>query len=155
MWHLIKKITMTISIYEGVFKSFWTGHLEQELQMVQLSATKCSRITILWVSLMSFATITLCVASWYVFVVTLLSTQIGNFWIHPSVFTYGIFGIFMSVLWKFRICMFHSNQIKKMVKIRTKPKIKNNFFHHWVLKCYTYTAIMLQCYKDNNSCKQL
>jgi hypothetical protein len=28
--------------YEGVTKSFWTGHLEQELQMVQLSATRCS-----------------------------------------------------------------------------------------------------------------
>jgi hypothetical protein len=33
--------------YEGVSKSFWTGRLERELQMVQLSATGCSCITIL------------------------------------------------------------------------------------------------------------
>jgi hypothetical protein len=52
--------------YEGVSKSFWTGHLEWELQMVQLSATGCSFIAILWVSLVSFATITLCVASQWV-----------------------------------------------------------------------------------------
>jgi hypothetical protein len=49
--------------HEGVSKSFRTGHLEQELQMIQLSATRCCCITILWVSLVSFATITLCVAS--------------------------------------------------------------------------------------------
>jgi hypothetical protein len=30
-----------------VFKSFRTGRLEQELQRVQLSATRCSRIAIL------------------------------------------------------------------------------------------------------------
>jgi len=47
----------------GVSKSFRTGCLEQELKMVQPSATRCSYITILSVSLESFATITLCVAS--------------------------------------------------------------------------------------------
>jgi hypothetical protein len=46
-------------MYEGVSKSFWTGCLERELQMVELSATRCSCIAILWVSLVSFATITL------------------------------------------------------------------------------------------------
>jgi hypothetical protein len=49
--------------YEGVSKSFWTGRLERELQMVQLSATRCNCIAILWVSLVSFSAITLCVAS--------------------------------------------------------------------------------------------
>jgi hypothetical protein len=33
-------------IYEGVSKSFWTSRLEQELEIVQLSA-RCSCITIL------------------------------------------------------------------------------------------------------------
>jgi hypothetical protein len=33
--------------YVGVSKSFRTGRLEQELQMVQLSATRCSCIAIL------------------------------------------------------------------------------------------------------------
>jgi hypothetical protein len=49
--------------YEGVSKSFRTGRLERGLQIVQLSATRCSCIGILWVSLVSFAAITLCVAS--------------------------------------------------------------------------------------------
>jgi hypothetical protein len=47
----------------GVSKSFRTGRLERELQMLQLSATRCSCIAILWVSLVSFAAITLCVTS--------------------------------------------------------------------------------------------
>jgi hypothetical protein len=38
-----------ILTYEGVSKSFRTGRLERELQMVQLSATGCSCITILCV----------------------------------------------------------------------------------------------------------
>jgi hypothetical protein len=37
--------------------------------MIQLSATRCSCIAIFWVSLVSFATITLCVASQRVFIV--------------------------------------------------------------------------------------
>jgi hypothetical protein len=55
--------------HEGVSKSFRTGRLEQELKMVQLSATRCSYIAILWVSLVSFAATTLCVASQRVFIV--------------------------------------------------------------------------------------
>jgi hypothetical protein len=55
-------------MYESVTESFQTGHLEQELQKVQLSATRRSCITNLWVSLMSFATIALCVASQRVFI---------------------------------------------------------------------------------------
>jgi hypothetical protein len=71
-------------IYEGVSKSFRTGCLERELQMVQLSATRCSCIAILWVSLVSFATITVCVASQRVLLLFIsLSTQSGNFWIQP------------------------------------------------------------------------
>jgi hypothetical protein len=54
---------------KSVSKSFRTGLLEQELQMVQLSATRCSWITILWVSLGSFASITFCVVSQRVFIV--------------------------------------------------------------------------------------
>jgi hypothetical protein len=47
----------------GVSKSFRTDRLELEPQMVQLSATRCSCIAILRVSLVSFSAITLCVAS--------------------------------------------------------------------------------------------
>jgi hypothetical protein len=57
-------------MYDSVSKSFRTGHMEWELQVVQLCDTKCSCIVaILWVSLMSFAAITLCVASQRVFFV--------------------------------------------------------------------------------------
>jgi hypothetical protein len=72
--------------YEGVSKSFRTGRLERELQMVQLSASRRSCIAILWVSLVSFAAVTLCVASQRVFIVVsiyFVMTQSGSFWIHP------------------------------------------------------------------------
>jgi hypothetical protein len=60
-------------VYEGVTRSFRTGRLERELQMVQLSATRCSCIAILWISLVSFASITLCVASERVFIIVIPS----------------------------------------------------------------------------------
>jgi hypothetical protein len=78
----------TVTLNECVSKSFRTGRLERELQMVQLSATRCSCIAISWVSLVSFAAITLCVTSKRVFIVVIsLSTQFGNFWIHPRTVT--------------------------------------------------------------------
>jgi hypothetical protein len=46
-----------------------TCRLERELQTVRLSATRCSCIAILWVSLVSFATINLCVVSQRVIIV--------------------------------------------------------------------------------------
>jgi hypothetical protein len=57
------------SAYEGVSKIFRTGRLERELQTVKLSATRWSCIAISWVSLVSFAAITLCVASQRVFII--------------------------------------------------------------------------------------
>jgi hypothetical protein len=61
-----------ITTYESVSESFRTGRLEGELQVAQLSATSCSFIAILWVSLVSFAATTLCVASQYVFIVVVV-----------------------------------------------------------------------------------
>jgi hypothetical protein len=52
---------------QSVSRSFRTGHLERELQMVQLSATRCSCIAILWLSLVRFSAISLYVASQRVF----------------------------------------------------------------------------------------
>jgi hypothetical protein len=70
--------------HDDVSKSFRTGRLERILQMVKLSATRCSCIAILSVSLVSFVAITLCVASRRVFVVVVVVvcffiTQSGNF----------------------------------------------------------------------------
>jgi hypothetical protein len=54
--------------YKSISKSFRTGRLERELQMIQLSATRCSFIAVLLVSLVSFTAIILCVASQRVFI---------------------------------------------------------------------------------------
>jgi hypothetical protein len=71
--------------YVCVSKSFRTGRLGRELQMVQLSATKCNCIAILWVSLVSFAAIILCVASQWVFIVVVcfVINSVRKLWIHP------------------------------------------------------------------------
>jgi hypothetical protein len=58
-----------VSEIGGCIQIFRTGHLERELKMVQLSATRCSCIAILSVSLVSSAAITLCVASKRVIIV--------------------------------------------------------------------------------------
>jgi hypothetical protein len=64
--------------HEGVSKSFRTFLLERELQMVHLSATRCSCIAILWVSPVCFAAITLYVASQRVFIVVSVYFVIGS-----------------------------------------------------------------------------
>jgi hypothetical protein len=65
-------VCMCVCLYQGVSRSFRTGRLERELQRVQLSATRRSCIAILWVSLVSFSAITLCVASQRVFFVVIV-----------------------------------------------------------------------------------
>jgi hypothetical protein len=60
---------------ETVSKRFRTGRLERELQMAELSATRCSCIAVLWVSIMSFAATALNVASQWVFVVICFVTD--------------------------------------------------------------------------------
>jgi hypothetical protein len=75
--------------YEGVSQILRTGHLERELQMVQLSATRCSYIAILRVSPVSSAAITLHVASQRIIPkvsVYFVLIQSGNFWIHPHTY---------------------------------------------------------------------
>jgi hypothetical protein len=75
-------------IYEGVSKSFRTGRLERELQMIQLSATRCSCIAILWVSLVNFAAIAICAASQQVFIIVVVCFDIDSvrkLWIHPPI----------------------------------------------------------------------
>jgi hypothetical protein len=62
----------------GVSKSFRTGRLERELQVVQFSASRRSCIAILWFSLASFAVIILCVASQLVFIVAVVCLVIDS-----------------------------------------------------------------------------
>jgi hypothetical protein len=68
-----------MTTYEGVSKSFRTGLLERELQMVQLYATRCTCIAILLVSLVSFAAISLYIAPQRVLIV------VSVYWIIDSV----------------------------------------------------------------------
>jgi hypothetical protein len=63
-------------VYEDVSKSFLTGCLERELQMVQLSAT----IAILWVSLVTFVASALCFAFKRMFIVVSLYFVIDSVW---------------------------------------------------------------------------
>jgi hypothetical protein len=67
-----------ITWYEGVSKSFRTGRLERELQVLQLLATMCSCIAILWVSPVSFAAVTLCVASQWVLIFVIVYVVIDS-----------------------------------------------------------------------------
>jgi hypothetical protein len=54
---------ITVLVYEGLSKSFWTDRLKRELQTLQSSSTRCSCIAMLWVTLASFTAITLCVVA--------------------------------------------------------------------------------------------
>jgi hypothetical protein len=74
--------------YEGSSKSFRTGCPERELQMVQLSATRCSFIAILWASLVSFAAIILCVASQCFFFCCCCCECIFHYRLSPETFGY-------------------------------------------------------------------
>jgi hypothetical protein len=79
-----KAVSYEFCYIESVSKSFRTGRLERELRMVQLSASKCSFIAILWVSLVSFAAITLCVASQRVFIVYFVIDSVRKLLDTPS-----------------------------------------------------------------------
>jgi hypothetical protein len=75
--------------HEGVSKNYRTGRLELQLQMIQLSATRCSCIAILCVSLVSFVAIILCVTSQRVFIVVsvyFVIDSVRKIWIHPRTF---------------------------------------------------------------------
>jgi hypothetical protein len=89
--YLIKHYTM--NKYEGVSKIFRTGRLERKLQMVQLSATRCTCIAIFWVSLVSFATVIFCVASQRVIPkvsIYFVIDSVRTFWIHPRILNLGV-----------------------------------------------------------------
>jgi hypothetical protein len=92
-------------MYESISKSFRTGCLERELQMIELSATRCNCVAILRVNVVSFAAITFCVASQRVFIVVIvyfIMTQSGNFWIHSRIIMYRREGELSSMSLAFR-----------------------------------------------------
>jgi len=81
-------VCMYVCMY-ALMHACMEGEREGELQMVQLSATMCSCIAVLLISLVSFAAIILCFASKRVFIVVsvyFVMTQSGNFWINPRMY---------------------------------------------------------------------
>jgi hypothetical protein len=70
----MKQVTRAVYMCKGVYPN-----VSGLVQMVQLSATRCNCIGILWVSLVSFVSITLCVASQRVFIVVSVYFVIDSF----------------------------------------------------------------------------
>jgi hypothetical protein len=93
--------------YECLSKSFRTGRrLERELQMVQLSATTCSCIAILWVSLVSFAAVIFCVASRRLFVVCFVFDSVRKLldtFLYVTILLFSVIALYSSVT-VFKFC---------------------------------------------------
>jgi hypothetical protein len=106
-------------IYEGISKSFPTGHLERELQIVQLSATKYSCIAILWVSLVSFAAIRLCVDSQRVFIVVVhfVIDSVRKLFDKPSYCWVQLYCMFFTFRKGCRVGTIHGPQIPSARKV--------------------------------------
>jgi hypothetical protein len=139
--------------YERVSKSFRTGRLERELQMVQLSATRCSCIAILWVNLVNFAAITLCSASQQVFIVVVisLSTQSGNFWIHLRIWAVYLFLLNGSL-------SLHCQPLTKSLQLRERIKyLCMIVYSHENIAgdVYSYTQKLLETQNSQVECRQL
>jgi hypothetical protein len=115
---LLYFVPLKSTIYEGVSKSFRTGRLERELQMVQLSATRCSYIAILSVSLVSFVAVTLCVASQRVLIVF-------RYRLSPETFGYTI------------VCSHYGQK-----------NSSRGFLGHFVLKMQVRSSDMLVSYRN-------
>jgi hypothetical protein len=87
------RLILILSSYiclRGCVQKFPDWPPEMRTEMVQLSTTRRSSIAILWVRLVSFAVITLYVASQLVFISVstyFIMTQSGNVWIHPRMFS--------------------------------------------------------------------
>jgi hypothetical protein len=130
--NLVAILGNILEVYECVSKSFRTGSLQQELQMVQFYDTRCSYSASLWVSLVSFAAVTLYVASqratskmsvYFVidWVQKLLDTQsynliyvltVSGFTTKPSAVHFPHYCAFSSVLFLNRRWLIHFNRNK-------------------------------------------
>jgi hypothetical protein len=111
----------------GCIQIFRTGHLERELQIVQLSATRCSCIAILRVSLVSFAAIALCVASQDVFIFVVVYFVIDSIRRLLDTLSYILLygelifennGSQSLCMWKFTLCLEYELKISCYMAVR-------------------------------------
>jgi hypothetical protein len=100
--HLLQLADLNSAVYERVSKSFRTDHLEREQQILQLSATRHSCIATVWVSLVSFAAITICVASKRVFIVVKLTLR---YRLSPETFGYTLVHLVGIIGWPVMIVL--------------------------------------------------
>jgi hypothetical protein len=82
-FHCLRKVLEQLYVW-GCIQSFQTGRLERKLKMVQFSDTRCSCVAILFVSLVNFSAISLCVASQHEFVVYFVIDSIRKLLDIPS-----------------------------------------------------------------------
>jgi hypothetical protein len=115
-------------MYESVSKSFRTSRLEREIQMVQLCATRCSFIAILWLSLVSFAAITLCgyfstsVRSYYCLFLYRLS---------PEKFAYTLVLLYVQSC-EFSVVPF---ELTHVLHTRARAPARDEYFPHCAWPC--------------------
>jgi hypothetical protein len=113
--------------------------------MVQFSATKCSCIAILWVSLVSFAAITFvlllseCLLLLLLFIS--LSTPSGNFWIHHRVWNLPHFEGFVS-----KFFFFFQNLCCTLVTRHAHWSYTVPLYHHLSVTCRDTSRISDQLF---------
>jgi hypothetical protein len=128
-------------VYKCVSKSFRTGRLELEPQTVQLSAIRCSCIAILWVSLVGFAAINLCVASQRVFVFVNFVIDLVRKLLYTPLFSSHDFNL-SSTFFKLLIPVIHLGPWKRFIMELCSESLQNlSKFHFPLLRNIT----IMQC----------
>jgi hypothetical protein len=136
----IKIINYPMELCKGVSKSFRTGRVGRELQMVQLSATRCSCIAILWASLVSFAAITICTASQWVFIVVSVYFVIDSVRKLLGIASYILLINTNTIL---RLCLKTSDDEYKETNTQSTPCIKT--FAQYLQKCSITVKLKSLC----------
>jgi hypothetical protein len=116
----------------SISKSFRTGRLERELQMIQLSATRSSCISILWVGIVCFAAITpLCCFS----TSNTKGKRIFSYRLSSETFGYTV----LIYLWIYVIERIFSQAIVTCLYAYQTGSILNTDYQSWgPCRCYNY-----------------
>jgi hypothetical protein len=145
-WYVYDRIILDIAHfpkYTRVYrKPFRTGLLERKLQMVQLSATRCSCIAILRVSLVSSAAVYLCVASQRLFIIVYF--VIDSFRKRLNIPSYLIYPTFGEIALHMNHCPWRRFLLQELIDVQFVQKFLVFYrtrgfitvftkFCHWIL----------------------